>query len=419
MLQAVSPFARIARSGVARVVPLVFLISALIGCASHPPVEGVFVGPAASDAPQREFRIIDPDESKAPDPAAPKAPRKYDTFAHRVLDIDAGEAPVAAARYALLDSIIDDAKRRVGGDVASKPVEAQRRDAERVLGAIDDALIDHNFLYPPDDYDVDSLRAALAPQRLDGETLERALRLNENTRREKHARAHAGGPFFVADCDTTSILYVGIAEAIGVDLHLVDLPEHMFVRWEFADGGKLNWETNEGIAVPDEDYAVEHHLGRRLRRDRVYLASMTAKEAEGFAYFLRGCRFEARGQDAQAIADLEKARELYPQSTQAKGELAWLYATAAGVDVGKRKAAIGLAKAAVDLEPQCGDFWNSLAAAYAANGDFRRATRSEERAEDFAETEEDAADYHARRKAYQRGEIPRVPRTPDTPNAAE
>jgi tetratricopeptide (TPR) repeat protein len=357
---------------------------------------------------RQRFQIIDPDEKGAEGPrSATKVPRRYETFAHRVLDLDAEEAPVAAERYALLDGMIDDVKRRVAFDpIADQKV--RRRQAERILQAIDEVFTERNFLYPPEDYDVVSLRSALAPQRYTDKELERILRVGVNKRRASHARAHADGPFYIIDCDISSFIYVGIVEALGVqDLHLVDLPDHMFVRWELGDGSHLNWDTNDAEVVSDKEYASDYRLGKRLRKGRVYLASMTAREAEGFVLFLRATRLEEReGGEALAIADLERARELYPQSTQVRAELAWLYATAAGVSADRRREAVGLAQGAVELEPECGDFWDSLAAAHGANGDFERAVTCARRAEKLAEGEEERAEFRAHRKALERGRVP-------------
>jgi tetratricopeptide (TPR) repeat protein len=141
---------------------------------------------------------------------------------------------------------------------------------------------------------------------------------------------------------------------------------------------------------------------------------MTRKEAEGFACYLRATRFEERNRDDRAIADLETALTLYPQSTQAKSELAWLYATADGVDPARRKSAIALAQSAVDLEPACGDFWDSLAAAHAANGDFKKAVKCESKAEKLADSPEARADYTDRRKSYERHQMPTFQRDPET-----
>jgi tetratricopeptide (TPR) repeat protein len=401
------------RRNVLRIPLLATFICVAIGCLALPKTDGVSLRQSAPPPPHTEFQIVDPAESQTPDPAAARAPRKYDTVAHRVLDIDAGEAPVPAARYAMLDDIIDDVKARVTYDPTIKEAEAQRRQASLILDTIDDVLTDHNFLYPPGDYDVTSLRSALAPQTFDRGTLEGLLRVDVNRRRKAHARAHAAEPFYIVDCDISSFIYAGVADALGFELRLVDLPDHMFVRWELPDGSHLNWDTNDAAVVPDEEYAGDYALNKRLRSQRVYLSSMTGREAEGFAYYLRATRFELRDQEERAIADLEKAHELYPQSTQAKSELAWLYATVPGIDAARRKAAIELAKSAVDLEPKVGDFWDSLAAAHAANGDFKRAVTCASKAEKLADNDEARGEYRERRKAYERGQMPSFKREPE------
>src|SRR5258706_2690626 len=364
---------------------------------------------ARADDPKIEFRIVDPDGDARPDAAAKPPARKYDTFAHRVLDIDSGETAVSPAKYALLDALIDDAKQRITYDPAVQDPRERAEQAERILRQIDQILTDHNFLYPPGGYDVTSLRASLAPQRYDQAALERILRVGVNKPRIDPARPPPDEPFYITDCDISSFLFIGIGDALGIDLHLVDLPDHMFVRWELSGGAHVNWDTNDGAVISDKEYAADYAMGKRLRKRRVYLSSMTDREAEGFAYFLRGQRLEDRGQAAKAIADLEKARKLYPQSTQARSELAWLYATAAGVDEAQRKESLSLAKSALDLEPQCASFWDSSAAAHAANGDFNRAAKEARKAEYLADTPEDRAQFKGHRKAFERGEIPKTP----------
>jgi hypothetical protein len=358
---------------------------------------------------KEQFRIIDPDEDQIAGVHAPMPLRKFDTFAHHVLDIDSGEAPASAEKYALLDEIIDDAKQRITYDPGVHDPDERIKQAERILRQIDDVMTDHNFLYPPEGYDVTSLRAALAPQRYDKQQLERILRVGFNKRRVDHARAHADQPFYIIDCDISSFVFVAIGDALGIDLHLVDLPDHMFVRWELSDGGHVNWDTTEGAVVSDKEYASDYSMKKRLRKRRVYLSSMTEREAEGFAYFLRGQRFEDRDQPAKSLADMEKAHALYPQSTQAASELAWLYATTAGVAEGKRKGSLTLAQMALDLEPQCASFWDASAAAHAANGDFTRAAKDARKAEDFAESPDDRSLFKDHRKAFERGKMPRTP----------
>ena len=82
-------------------------------------------------------------------------------------------------------------------------------------------LTDHNVLYPPGDYDVTSLRAGLTPQHYDKAELDRIFQIHLNKRRREHAQAHAAEAFYILDCDISSMVYVGIGEALGLDLHLV------------------------------------------------------------------------------------------------------------------------------------------------------------------------------------------------------
>lgn len=379
---------------------------------SLPTGETSFIHFTAPAYGRESFEIVDPDESHKPVAGAKKAARKYDTFAHLVLDIDAGESPVSQAKYALLDSIIDDAKQRISYDANVDDPKAMRKQAERVLRTIDQVLTDHNVLYPPGNYDVTSLRAGLTPQHYDKPALERILRVALNKRRREHARAHVAEAFYILDCDISSMVYVGVGEALGLDLHLVDLPDHMFVRWKLGDGSHLNWDTNDAETIPDKEYASDYSLGKRIRKERIYLATMTRREEEGFAYFLRATRLEEDGENNRAIADLIKARELYPQSTQAASELAWLYATTEGVEFEHRMEAVDLAEWALDYEPKCGEFWDALAAAHAGVGEFKQAAEEARKAEFLAESAEERAEFKRHRKVFEKGKMVNGARIP-------
>lgn len=370
----------------------------------------ISIGMPTSAYARETFSIHDPDESRKPDPAASKAPRKYDTFAHRVLDIDSEEAPVSSPKYALLDSIIDDAKNRIHFDPTEEDPSHLRAQAKKVLTIVDQILTDHNVLYPPGDYDVNSLRAGLTPQHYNKAALDRILRVHLNKRRREHAQAHATEAFYILDCDISSMVYVGVGEALGLNLHLVDLPDHMFVRWELPDGTHMNWDTNEAQIISDKEYASDYSLGKQIRKQRIYLASMTRRESEGYIYFLRATRFEDQDENVKAIADLVKARQMYPQSTQAASELAWLYATTQDIDESHRGEAIELAQSALDMEPKCGEFWDALAAAHAAIGEFKLAAKEARQAEILAESSEERAEFKVHRKTFEKGKMITGPR---------
>jgi tetratricopeptide (TPR) repeat protein len=360
------------------------------------------------------FRLIDPDEDKAPEArlarATERPARQFDTFAHWVLDVESGVHWVSPAKYEVLDSIMQSARRRIAYDPAIRNPRDERRQAMHILRTIDQTLTEHNVVYPPGDYDTTELRLGLSPQRFDRGMLDRVLRVALNARRRQHAKANANEPFYVLDCDTCSFVYLGIAEACGFGnrLHLVDLPDHMFVRWVFSDGSHVNWDTNDASVVDDREYAADYELSRKLRRGRVYLSSLTRAEAMGHVYFLRAGTYENQGEIRKAIADMKRVRELVPQSTQAKSDLAWLYATSGDASAAELREALELASVAADMEPRCGDFWDTLAMVHAASGDFNKAVHCADKAVQFALNGEDRAEFRARRRDFARGRLPAV-----------
>ena len=96
---------------------------------------------------------------------------------------------------------------------------------------------------------------------------------------------------------------------------------------------------------------------------------------------------------------------MYPQSTQAASELAWLYATTQGIDESHRGEAIDLAQSALDMEPKSGEFWDALAAAHAANGEFKLAAKEARQAEVLAESPEERAEFKRHRKTFEKGKM--------------
>jgi hypothetical protein len=103
---------------------------------------------------------------------------------------------------------------------------------------------------------------------------------------------------------------------------------------------------------------------------------------------------------------------MYPQSTQAASELAWLYATAEGIDESHRAQAIELAQSALDMEPKCGEFWDALAAAHGAIGEFKLAAKEARQAEILAESSEERAEFKRHRKTFEKGKMVTGPRVP-------
>ncbi len=332
---------------------------------------------------------------------ATTAPARTHTFAHQILDLEAEVTPVPKASRELLDSIFAAARKSIDFDPAVKDPAARKRQAIHILKTIDSILTEHNILFPPGDDDVPSLSAGLAERTLDDAAFEEACILLENKRRAKYLEAHRKEKMHCMDCDISSIVYVGIGEAIGADIRMVDLPGHVFVRWHFNDTDYFDWDTNNAQEDNDRDYKKSEELTDRQIKDRIYLASLSRDEALGYCYDLRADSFAKIKKFDRAVADYRRAMELYPQAPIPRRDLAWLYLSTPGLAVPSQAEVMDLAKYATRVEAQNAKHWDTLACAYAASGNFSEALRCVDRAQRLAD-EVEGPEFAEHRKAFEK-----------------
>ncbi len=121
------------------------------------------------------------------------------------------------------------------------------------------------------------------------------------------------------------------------------------------------------------------------------------------AYHGRGRVHAQMGQHALAVADNEAALRIAPDDLRTCNNLAWLLATSPQDEVRNPERAVELARKACERpgEPDCG-LLDTLAAAYAANGQFAEAVQQQTKALELA-SEEAKADYRMRLELYQSG----------------
>ncbi|MHC4855078.1 MAG: transglutaminase family protein, partial [Planctomycetota bacterium] len=99
-------------------------------------------------------------------------------------------------------------------------------------------------------------------------------------------------------CLSLSILYLSIAERLGLPMYGVVVPEHFFVRYD--DGQRqYNIETtSKGAIAPDEHYIKEFKPPDNPRT--LYMKNLTKKET-------LGCFFNNLGNSYTVIGDTDKA----------------------------------------------------------------------------------------------------------------
>jgi tetratricopeptide (TPR) repeat protein len=202
------------------------------------------------------------------------------------------------------------------------------------------------------------------------------------------------------NCLGFSMLYLSIADRLGVPFRGVYVPSHCFVRYEgktirrnveFAEGG-ASWE--------DERYRREF----RIRPGRPYLISLAPTEMVGVFLKTLGAGYSRKGREEEALRLYGEAKRFYPGlpdvhynagvSLQRMGrndEALAKYRRALDLDPemaaarenlsvllagqGRYEEAIAEARQAVELEPWNASTRGNLAAAYCGCGRFDEGIR--------------------------------------------
>jgi regulator of sirC expression with transglutaminase-like and TPR domain len=202
------------------------------------------------------------------------------------------------------------------------------------------------------------------------------------------------------NCLGLSLLYLALADRLGVPFRGVYVPSHCFVRYE-GNGVRVNVEFSEGGAPWEDD---RYRREFRIRPDRPYLHSLSSGEFLGVFLKTLGAGYSRRGREEDALRLYDEAGRLYPGlpdvhynagvSLQKLGRIdaaAWKYRRALDLDPdmaaardnlsillagkGRFEEAIAEARRAVALEPWNAAARGNLAAAYCGCGKFDEGIR--------------------------------------------
>lgn len=200
------------------------------------------------------------------------------------------------------------------------------------------------------------------------------------------------------NCLGLTVLYIAIAERVGVPLHGSYVPSHCFVRYE-ENGVPCNVEMGEGGAERDDKWYARKFdlaegrpylktLGKR-EMIGVYLKSLAAAYSKNAAqeealrllgaaalynpglpdvYYNAGVAYQKMGKTGDAIAHYRRALELDPGLDSARGNLAAAYCNDGNVEEGIREYRQVLETNPGNVFAQAG-----LAKSYFARGDYREA----------------------------------------------
>jgi regulator of sirC expression with transglutaminase-like and TPR domain len=165
-------------------------------------------------------------------------------------------------------------------------------------------------------------------------------------------------------------VYLVLAEGVGVPIHAVSAPSHLFLRYD--DGRRrINIETfRQGAEVSDADYARDERIPQASIDAGVFLRSLTADEFLGQVYNNLGVIHWERNEPSAAVKAYEQALDLDPRLAAA-----WYNWGNDLLRSGDYRQAARMLTRSLDLYPT--DVWalNNRGVAYSKLGKDRKARR--------------------------------------------
>jgi tetratricopeptide (TPR) repeat protein len=171
-------------------------------------------------------------------------------------------------------------------------------------------------------------------------------------------------------CLSLSILYLALAERLGLDLHGVVVPGHFFVRY---DRGRVRFNietTSNGVSPPDDHYITKFNVPDS-GRDSVYMKNLTKRQTLGCFFNNLGNVYSEIGDVNTAMVALERAVAINPGLSESRANLGNIY-----LQKGRVNEAVQQYRAALQLNPSDPKTHNNLGNAYLALGELNAAAAS-------------------------------------------
>lgn len=283
---------------------------------------------------------------------------KYHTITHEILKSEQSVSKNSNYQYdqmlKLLDDLIEGASLRIKGAALNSLTPQQK--ARSILKLINETIINFKF------------------------------KLNIGTQTISEMLTNR-----TADCDTGSMLYIAIAQALGLPIFMVEVPNHNFVRYYYEDAEYINWDSNTALydanlnaEYSDSDYMNAQSLTCRSCGFTVddaveshYLQPMSNDWIRGYFYSLTNSLKPLVHNEARII--FEKSLSIRPFSHLAMNNFSWFLLTNKSFagNPNDQELALKLAIQATQLKPYDSNYIDTLGCAYAANGDFDKAEQYE------------------------------------------
>lgn len=159
-------------------------------------------------------------------------------------------------------------------------------------------------------------------------------------------------------CLSLSVLYLALAERLGLDMYGVVVPGHFFVRYD-ANRVRFNIETTSGGASPPDDHYMVKFNVPESRYDTIYMKNLTKRQTLGCFFNNLGNVYNDIGNVDMAMLALERAVAINPTLSESRANLGNIY-----LQKGRVNEAILQYKGALQLNPGDPKTHNNLGNAY-------------------------------------------------------
>jgi tetratricopeptide (TPR) repeat protein len=201
-------------------------------------------------------------------------------------------------------------------------------------------------------------------------------------------------------CLSLSVLYLGIAERIGLPLYGVVVPGHFFVRY---DDGRMRFNietTSNGGTASDEHYINKFNVPPG-RSDSIYLKNLNKIQTLGCFFNNLGNSYSDVGDMDAALRAFEQAVEINPMLSESRANLGNVY-----LKKGLIKEAVNEYLTALDINPNDAKTHNNLGNAYTQRDSLVLAVDEYQRAialdPSFADAHKNLAIVYSRQERYGR-----------------
>lgn len=258
---------------------------------------------------------------------------------------------------------------------------ANAKTAASILGIIDSTFTDYRFLFIDnvgENISLDFLTPALRFEADGALSYQYYNQVNEYRRFFWEKRD--GQTCRLIDCDLYSEIYVGIGQMAGLPLAVVELPGHMYLRWNYSNGGYLPWDPTAGSAYADEKAITNYQVLTNYNKD-FYFFNMPLNYLKAHYYNFRA----GHANTDKELYNPELSREAYEASVTLRPNnpfiyncYVWLHIRTPGLDKSlDLKKMHGYIDAAIKLEPNL-LYYDAKACLYALNKDFKNAIAMEQ-----------------------------------------